>query len=97
MPRYPVLTVNLTEVIGKLIERGTPGEAVIQIVSTLPFRVVAFDEGLATDAGLSRAATRQSGLSLGDRACLALAARERLPALATDRHGRAANRRSKCA
>jgi PIN domain nuclease of toxin-antitoxin system len=34
---------------------------------------------------LLRAVTRHKGLSLGDRACLALAMRERLPVLTADR------------
>ncbi len=44
-----------------------------------------FDADQALAAARLRPATRHAGLSLGDRACLALAARERLPVLTADR------------
>ena len=44
-----------------------------------------FDEGLTIAGGLLRRSTRTHGLSLGDRACLALARRERAPVLTADR------------
>jgi ribonuclease VapC len=47
--------------------------------------VVSFDEGLARRAGALRPATKSLGLSLGDRACLALAQRVGLPVLTADR------------
>ena len=43
-----------------------------------------FDEALGLRAGALRLATRHLGLSLGDRACLALAEREQLPILTGD-------------
>jgi PIN domain nuclease of toxin-antitoxin system len=46
---------------------------------------VIFDGPMALRAGKLRAAARSRGLSLGDRACLALAQREGLPALTADR------------
>ena len=52
---------------------------------TMSIQVVPFDEELAYRAGLLRSATRSAGLSLGDRACLALAERLGVPALTTDR------------
>jgi len=47
--------------------------------------VVAFDRVLGYRAGLLRPATRRAGLSFSDRACLALAEHDRLPALTADR------------
>ena len=44
-----------------------------------------FDESLALEAGFLRTSTRQYGLSLGDRACLALALREGAPVVTADR------------
>ena len=82
--RSLLCSVNLTEVIGKLIERGAPASAAVQIARSLPYQVVPYDEDLASDAGVLWGETRASGLSLGDRACLALARREGLPALTTD-------------
>jgi PIN domain nuclease of toxin-antitoxin system len=50
--------------------------------------VADFDAELAYRTGLLRRETRSFGLSLGDRACLALALREKLPVFTTDRRWR---------
>ena len=50
-----------------------------------PAEVVAFDRDLAFDAGLLLPLTRAAGLSLGDRACLALARRLGARVLTGDR------------
>jgi PIN domain nuclease of toxin-antitoxin system len=65
-------TVNLAEVQTKLVGRGwTPEEAWEDTLS--PVReAVAFAEEHAKLAGSLVTQTRQIGLSLGDRACLAL-------------------------
>jgi PIN domain nuclease of toxin-antitoxin system len=54
-------------------------------LARMAFIVVAYDLTLARRAGELRLPTRRFGLSVGDRACLALAERERLPAYTTDR------------
>ncbi len=84
MPRALLCSVNLTEIVTKLTERGLDRAVVRQIACGLPYRIVDYDRELAVDAGILWCQTRSAGLSLGDRACLALAARERLPALTTD-------------
>jgi ribonuclease VapC len=84
MPRSLLCAVNLTEVVSKLIERGAAAPAASQIAKSLPYQIVDYDENLATSAGVLWEETRSTGLSLGDRACLALARREQLPALTTD-------------
>ena len=65
-------TVNLAEVQGKLVERGlSPEDAWTATLS--PIReAVAFTAEHAKLAGSLIAKTRPLGLSLGDRACLAL-------------------------
>lgn len=65
-------TVNLAEVQTKLVSRGwTPAQAWED--ATSPVRqVVPFDEEHARIAGDLVTQTRHLGLSLGDRACLAL-------------------------
>ena len=78
-------TVNLAEVVAKLAEGGLPEPVIRSMLETLGLEVVPFDGALAYRAGMLRAATRQLGLSLGDRACLALAERLGVPALTTDR------------
>jgi PIN domain nuclease of toxin-antitoxin system len=77
--------VNYAEVVTKLVERGTAWEFARTNVLKLGITVVAFDIDLANRAGELRRQTRHLGLSLADRACLALAERERLPALTGDR------------
>jgi ribonuclease VapC len=66
-------TVNLAEVQGKLVEQGLrPDEAWDATLS--PVReAVSFTPEQAKLAGALVAQTRSLGLSLGDRACLALA------------------------
>lgn len=77
-------TVNLAEVVTKLIERGLFREEAEESVDRLPVVVVDLDRDLAIQSGLLRATTRHKGLSLGDRACLALAIRDGLPVMTTD-------------
>jgi PIN domain nuclease of toxin-antitoxin system len=78
-------SVNLTEVVTKLLDDGVAIPKIDRVVSSVSGRIVDFDRDLAIQAGLLRAATRHKGLSLGDRACLALAMRERLPVMTADR------------
>lgn len=68
-----VSAVNLAELCAKLIERGATAEMTVAEVKAAGIEVVAFDERQAIVAGELRARTREFGLSLGDRACLALA------------------------
>jgi PIN domain nuclease of toxin-antitoxin system len=78
-------TVNLAEVFSKLSERGLSADQADTIVYRYGFEIAPFDEGLARQTGAMRQVTRKWGLSLGDRACLALAQRENLPVLTADR------------
>jgi len=80
-----ISAVNLAEVATKLQERGMPDDRVRANIEALELRVEPFDEQLAVETGLLRAATPGAGLSLGDRACLALARARGATALTTDR------------
>ncbi len=80
-----ISAVNLAEVLSKLTERGLSQRDADGIVYRYRLEIVPFDEELARQTGALRPATRSLGLSLGDRACLALAQRERLPVLTADR------------
>jgi PIN domain nuclease of toxin-antitoxin system len=77
--------VNVAEVFAKLAERGLSQNQADTIVYRYRLEVVPFDEELARQTGALRPATKSLGLSLGDRACLALAQRERLPILTADK------------
>jgi len=85
IPQAVVSTVNLSEVVAKLVESDMLGEAIHEALDGLALEVHAFERNLAYEAGLLRTATRSRGLSLGDRACLALGRRLNLPVLTTDR------------
>jgi PIN domain nuclease of toxin-antitoxin system len=80
-----ISAVNYAEVVSKLVERGVSLAMVNEALTSMPMRVIEFDRALAERTGALRIETRQLGLSLGDRACLALAEREGAPALTCDR------------
>lgn len=80
-----ISTVNLSEVIAKLVENGTDGDAAVLLTEAQPFHPMDHTLEQAQIAGTLRAATRQAGLSLGDRACPALALTLGLPVYTTDR------------
>ena len=76
--------VNLCEVAGKLADRGMPAPAVQETLDALNLTVHDFDSELGFAAAeLRRMVPR--GLSVGDRACIALAQRLRLPAITAER------------
>lgn len=85
LPDAVISAVNMAEVVTRMAEDGFSPEQAREIVANTSLDLVAFDEALAIAAGLLRASTRHLGLSLGDRACLALAARLGVPALTADR------------
>lgn len=72
LPGAVISAVNLSEVAAKLIERGAPPEAVSQAIAAVGLEIIAFDEVQAMAAADLRVRTRALGLSLGDRACIAL-------------------------
>lgn len=78
-------TVNLSEVVAKLRENGATEAAIHLALDPLGIAIADFDTGLAYAAGFLRPTTRTAGLSVGDRACLALAQHLALPALTADR------------
>ena len=84
-----ISTVNFAEVVSHFVHVGMPLEAVDAMLAPLPMALIDADEPLARAAGGLRKATASAGLSLGDRFCLALAMRERLPAWTADRQWRA--------
>lgn len=75
LPQAALLTVNQAEVATRLSAAGMPEEEIRVVLSLLGVEVIPFDEELAIACGVLYPKTRASGLSLGDRACLALTAR----------------------
>ena len=85
LPGAKVSAVNVGEVAAKLRELGMPEGTIETVLSGLQIDVRAYDLDAALASGFLRPATRSAGLSLGHRACLALAASLGLPAVTADR------------
>ncbi len=80
-----ISTVNLSEVIAVLTGIGMQDQEAQNIVSDLIKEKIPFDEEQAYVAASLRKQTKSYGLSLGDRACLALAKIKKLPVLTADK------------
>ena len=84
LPFAVIGAVNLAEVVTKLRERGLSVEEVEEALGGFNLEVRPFTALQAYATGHLRQATRSQGLSLGDRACLALAVELGAPALTAD-------------
>ena len=80
-----ISSVNWCEAFGKLLSAGVNGAEVRARMSRTRIAVIPFDRSDAEAAGELLVPTRAHGLSLADRACLALAARLGVPAVTADR------------
>ena len=80
-----VCAVNWAEVISVLNRQGADGGSLPALIGWIEANVVALDRSMAADAGQMAVLTAPFALSLGDRCCLALARRLRLPAITADR------------
>ena len=80
-----ISATNFSEVLSKLVDIGLDDDAAVSAFDALMLTVVPVDAVQAKHAGLLRRQTREHGLSLGDRACLALAASREFPAITADR------------
>ena len=80
-----ISAVNASEVITRYVDLGASEEEALTSFRAFGLEIYPFDESLAIATGFMRSATRDAGLSLGDRACLALAIREHSSVLTADR------------
>jgi PIN domain nuclease of toxin-antitoxin system len=80
-----ISSVNYAELVGKLIDQGMPATLIRETLPGLELELVDHDQAQAFLTGELRAASKAFGLSLGDRACLALAIVRQLPVLTADR------------
>jgi PIN domain nuclease of toxin-antitoxin system len=85
IPDGVISVVNISEVVAKLTDRGYRDDAIRKELRELNLAVKDFDEDQAYAAGMLRPLTRDCGLSLGDRACIALGLRLGLAVLTADR------------
>jgi PIN domain nuclease of toxin-antitoxin system len=85
-----ISTVNLSEVLAKLTERGEQVRSTVTKIRKVVdraeggLRIEPFTEEDAMEAAELRPRSTQQGLSFGDRACLALAARFEVSAVTAD-------------
>ncbi len=77
-------TVNYAEAITKLCEKGIMLHNAKLFIDKMDIEIVDYTAEQAQLTGDLRSLTRHLGLSLGDRACLALAKFKGLPALTAD-------------
>lgn len=81
-------TVNLAEVHAKLLSRGWPSDLAWQDANGPINEAISFEPEHARIAGDLVYVTKHRGLSLGDRACLALAVALDSPVYTTDKSWR---------
>lgn len=77
--------VNYSEVIGKLHGLGATGEGALNRIFHLGLDIADFDYGQAMQVAALETELRGCGLSLADRACLALARTRDWPVLTAQR------------
>lgn len=80
-----VSTVNMAEVRCKLVDHDVPAPDIDRALGLLGLTIVEFTEEHARLSATLRRQTRHAGLSLGDRACLALATAMTGRAITADR------------
>jgi PIN domain nuclease of toxin-antitoxin system len=85
LPRSLVSAVNASELVAKLTDQGIPEDDVQDVLAALDLTVISFDEGQGLIAGYLRPVTKHLGLSLGDRACLALGLQTQCPVVTADK------------
>lgn len=83
--RCVMSAVNHAEVMTRLCDWGLSLDEAGQAIGSLDLDVVAFDAQSSRECAALRSSTRGKGLSLGDRACLALARRHGGTAYTADR------------
>ena len=80
-----ISSVNVAEVVTRLTAIGMPIAEIGNVLSVLGIVIIPFDDQQAYITGELYSQTSHLGLSLGDRACLALARMEDCIALTADR------------
>ncbi len=85
LPTAAMSSVNAAEVYSKLSEWNVSREEHARCHAVIKDRIIPFDADLAYRTGALRGATMHKGLSLADRACLALAQRMGVRAITSDK------------
>lgn len=80
-----VAAANQAEIIAKALDRGIVIDELLSILASLGYQVIAHPPEDGEQAGRLRSITREAGLSLGDRLCLAAALRLKATVITADR------------
>jgi ribonuclease VapC len=80
-----ISSVNFSEVLQKAVAEGFDLAEVASLLRTMVEGVVPFDDAMAVDTAALWSTTQAAGLSIADRACLALTAAVGGVAVTTDR------------
>jgi len=79
-----ISAVNLSEVLAKMTDAGTTAQAAADLIVSLFVEVEPFGLASARNAARIRGLLPTAGLSLSDRACLALGVAHGLPVVTAD-------------
>ena len=85
LPQAMMSAVNFAEVITVLVNVGVPLSEATTLTSELITIIEPFNADQAVATAELRKTTKTLGLSLGDRACLALAQKKQLPVITADK------------
>jgi PIN domain nuclease of toxin-antitoxin system len=85
LPEACVSTVNFSEVVSILYGISMPHKEIKQLMNDLVHSVIPFDEMQAYQTAELKSLTKVKGLSLGDRACIALGKIKNIPVITADK------------
>ncbi len=86
LERSSISTINVAEALTKLVQDDISVEKASEQLFRLNMRIVDYDIKQAITTAELRPLTKHLGLSLGDRACLALAIQEKATAVTADKN-----------
>jgi ribonuclease VapC len=84
LPKSLISSVNACEVATVMLRLGIPSQTIEGVIDETVGQIIPFDKEHYLLAANLYKSTKQYGLSLGDRACLALAQQTNLPVYTSD-------------
>ncbi|MDF2965328.1 MAG: hypothetical protein K0Q51_716 [Rickettsiaceae bacterium] len=78
-------SVNVSEVVAKLLDSGIPEDECMESIEPFVSSIIPFDDDHAFLTATLKKLTKQQGLSLGDRACIALGIQLSAPIYTADK------------
>ena len=80
-----ISSINYSEALAKMIDKGFGASEAVDGLAAMTLQLIPFDKPLAESAAFLRKPTSHKGLSIADRACLALAISRKGVAITADR------------